>query len=282
MPKKGFSAILIVILIVVLAAAVLGGIYYYSQIYQPKSYARDIISFFENLEKDMQTSQNQILKNNKDYPSAIKLLEDQQAFLQNKKDELDSFNPPRKMRQLHQDFSKAFELLIFANLEAPKIVNFISKANELYEILKPKDEPKNETVGVFVQFWDSRIAQAKVVASELFQDKPPKADQFQFDKLKSTWQEVKEGYDAALNYLKRQDPNMLASNVSEDNIPSEEKEKIKKVDKLDDLLSMLEGITRIDANEFIKFDFTAGIAGEELNQLLPKIEEGINELKQKY
>lgn len=281
MPQKGFSAILVVVLMVILAALVLGGIYYYTEIYHPQNYAKAIIPLFENLEKEIQTSQNQTLKDSKDYLGAIEMLEDQQTLFQKKKDELDSLKPPKKMRELHHDFQKTLDLIIYAGLDARKIANFANKANKLYDILKPKDEPKDKTVGAFVQFWDNRIAQAKILAQDLFQEKPPKADQLQFDKLKATWQETAEGYDAALNYLKRQDPNMLVSNVS-DNIPSEEKAKISKADKIDEFLSMLEDVTRADANEFIKFNFTATLAGEEVNQLGSRVSNAIKELKEKY
>lgn len=259
-----------------------GGIYYYSEIYQPEKYAKAIIPIFEELDSKIQTSQNQILKDSKDYQGAIKVLQDQQAFLEKTRDKLDSLKPPRKMGQLHQDFQKALDLLIPASFDAQKITSFIIKANELYDILKPKDEPKDSTVGEFVKFWEDRIAQAKIVAADLFQEKPPKADMLQFDKLKSTWQETAEGYDAALNYLKRQDPNMLVSNVSEDSIPSEEKAKIRKVDKIDDFLPMLEDVARADAESLIKFSVITTLAGEELNKLGSQVETGIKELKEKY
>lgn len=280
--QKGFSAILVVIFIVVLASLVLGGIYYYSELYQPAKYAKAVIPLFENLKSQIQISQRQVLKEGSTTTQDIKVLQDQQALFEKTKDELSSLKPPRKMSQLHQDFSKMLDLLIEASLDAQNITGFIIKAEKLYGLLKPEDKPKDPTVYQFIKFWEDRIAQAKIVALDLFQEKPPKADQLKFDKLKSTWQETQEGYEAALNYLKRQDPNILTSNVSSEDIPEEEKAKIKKADKLDEFLSLLENVARADAEGLIKFTTTGVLDVEELNQLGSKVDKSIEELKGKY
>lgn len=278
-PKKqsGFSAILVVILMVVLAALVLGGIYYYSQVYQPQSYAKNIISLYDNLEKDIQASQNKTLKDKKDYSGAIQVLEEQQAFLQKTKDKVDSIKSPKSMQVFHKDFQKALGLFISASSDAQKVAGFIIKANKLNDILKRQDEPK--TVGEFVKFWEGRLPQAKTLAQDLFREEPSAVQELQFDKLKSTWQEAEEGYDIVLAFLKKQDPNILTSSVSEESLSKDEREKIKKIS---DFLSMLEDIAGSDAESLIKFSTLETLAGDELKQLAPNISNGIRELKEKY
>lgn len=281
MREKGFSLIVIILFFATLILSGGAGFYYF-EVYRPAQYANAVIPLFENLKSQIQTSQRQVLKESTDYQGAIKVLGDQQALFEKTKEELSSLKPPRKTGELHQDFSKVLDLLILASVDAQNITGFIIKAEKLYGILKPEDKPKDPTVSQFVKFWEDRIAQAKIAALDLFQEKPPKADQLKFDKLKSTWQETEEGYDAALNYLKRQDPNMLVSSVSADNIPEVEKAKILKADKLDEFLSLLENVARADAEGLIKFTTTGVLDVEELNQLGSKVDKSIEELKEKY
>lgn len=285
--QSGFSAILIVVLMVVLASLVLGGIYYYSEIYQPKQYAKTIISLFDKVTDRLQQREQKDssrLKDNKDYQGALEIVLERQKFLEEIQTQLQALKAPRKFKQTHEDFQVVLGWLIDANARFEKMIDLATKGWEFYDLIKV-DIPQGQTVGQFLTIWEVRLPKAKVAALKLFQSElPPGSDEASWNKMKTLWQEAEEGLDASLAYFRAQDKNLPMSDMSEKinkELTQTEQDKIAKVNKIDELLPLLESkIVIYTADRIAATTFPD--PPQDINSRGQRLDSTIKELKQKY
>lgn len=285
--QKGFSAILVVVLMVVLAGLVLGGIYYYSEIYQPQQYSNAIISLFDKVTDRLQQREQKDtsrLKDNKDYQGALEIVLERQKFLEGIQNELQALKPPRKFKQTHEDFQVVLGWLIDSNARFEKMIDLATKGWEFYDLIKV-DIPQGQTVGQFLTIWEVRFPKAKVAALKLFQTELPSgSDEASFSKMKTLWQEAEEGFDANLVYFRVQDKNLPLSSMSEkisQELSQTEQDKLAKVNKIDELLSLLESKIIIYTADRIAAT-TFPDPPQDINSRGQRLESIIKELKKKY
>lgn len=285
--QSGFSVILVVVLMVVLAAGVLGGIYYYTQIYQPKQYANAIISLFDKVTDRLQQREQKDtsrLKDNKDYQGALEIVLERQNFLLGIQTQLQALKPPKKFEQTHEDFQVVLGWLVDANARFEKMIDLATKGWEFYDLIKV-DIPQGQTVGQFLTIWEVRFPKAKVAALKLFQSELPSgSDEASFSKMKTLWGEAEEGFDANLVYFRVQDKNLPLSSMSEkisQDLSQTEQDKLAKVNKIDELLSLLENKLIIYTADRIAAT-TFPDPPQDINSRGQRLETVIKELKEKY
>lgn len=285
--QSGFSTIIIVILMVILASLTLGGIYYYSQVYQPQQYSNAIISLFDKVTDRLQQREQKDtsrLKDNKDYQGALEIVLERQNFLLGIQSQLQALKPPKNFEQTHEDFQAILGWLIDANARFEKMIDLATKGWEFYDLIKV-DIPQGQTVGQFLTIWEVRFPKAKEAALKLFQSElPPASDEASWNKMKTLWQEVEEGFDANLVYFRVQDKNLPLSSMSEkisQELPQTEQNKLAKVNKLDELLSLLENKIIIYTADRIAAT-TFPDPPQDINSRGQRLETILKELKQKY
>lgn len=138
-------------------------------------------------------------------------------------------------------------------------------------------------MGEFLNVWESRITQAKVVAEDLFSE-PIDLGELSFEELKSLWQETVQGYDLFIPFLKRQDPNLTLSEVQK-LIPEGEKAEFDKADDAaDQLLPLLEKVLiRYSAENILKFQLSNDRDTQsELDVRYKRLDAAIKDVKAKY
>ena len=103
-------AIAIAILLVIISGA--GG-YWYFEIYQPKQFAREIVSIYVDFQRGIRSvAPNHPTQDRSEIAAAVQRYEE---VVQKTRDKLNTLKPPRKMKPIHKDFVEfldAFQLFI--------------------------------------------------------------------------------------------------------------------------------------------------------------------------
>ena len=248
--QKGFAQILIVILMVLLAALVLGGIYYYTQIYQPKQYAKGVISLFDGVSSDFQKTNLQIGGGTSPAQAQEALKARKELILQTQ-NKLSKLSPPPKFKKFHEDFTKAVDWLITIYDDVDGLLNFLVNLNDLKnnvdldEIVR--EEPKPKTVADLSKRLSDYFSKAKTKSLEVFKEEPSKLrGEVTLAKLQTSWQEIQDPLDVLLRFVDSQDQNLpidVLSSLADQN--KEIREAILKIDEFVNLSNSVLGLNSI-------------------------------------
>lgn len=125
--QSGFSAILVVILMVVLAALVLGGIYYYTQIYQPKQYAKEAIPIYKDFQIGLVEIGSSPSVPEQGPSDIVQIAQRHNDVVEKTRQKLNRLKPPRKMKQIHGDFLRLLDTLNTFTKEMTAYASFLEK-----------------------------------------------------------------------------------------------------------------------------------------------------------
>lgn len=309
MPLKSQKGSILIWLIVsfLIIGLLSGGLYYYLEIYNPAQYAKAILPIYDEIRTQQVGSSFQDVG---DYEGALAALDQYETSFTNWRNQILALNPSpinnppafltnsKRSQQIQEDFTMILDFFISNIAGAKEKAHFMIKAKQLFLLLRPdlteyppKAVPAGQgvplppppnTVGEYLNVWEGRISQAKVVAADLFSE-PQDLREVSFEELKSLWQQAEEGFDAVLSFLKTQDSNIPFSEVQK-LIPPAEQAVYLKADKVDEFLPLLEKVLiRYSAENILKFQFSADSSTQsEFNLSAGRLDIAIKDIKAKY
>ena len=282
--QSGFSTIIIVILIVLLAALVLGGIYYYTQIYHPARYAKAVISLFDGITEDFQRTNLQVEGRTTTPALAQEALKSRKELLSQSQNQLSKLNPPPKMKQFHEDFTKAVAWLIIIYDGTDGLLNFLINLNDLRnnvdldEIVK--EEPKPKTVADLSKRLSDYFSRAKTESLEVFKAEPAKLrGEITVSNLKTSWKDMEPALDVVLKFIDSQDQNLPLDALSQ--LADQNKEFREALDKIEKFVNLSGNVFGLNSPAYIfSSDFITEDQPKDIN--LSELDSTIKVLKQKY
>lgn len=281
--QKGFSTVLIVIFMVVLATAVLGGIYYYTQVYQPKQYSKGVVSLFDGISKEFQTTNLQV-DGTTTPAQAIEALKNRKELLLQTQNKLSKLSPPPEFKKFHENFTKAVAWLITIYDEADGLLNFLINLNDLRnnvdldEIVR--EEPKPKTVANLSKRLAGYFSEAKLKSLEVFKAEPVKLrGEVTVSNLRTSWKDAEPALDIVLKFIDLQDQSLpldVLSQLADQN--KEFREALNKIEKFVNLSSNFFGLNSLAY--IFSSDFIIENQPKDIN--LSELDSIIRDLKGRY
>lgn len=281
--QKGFSTIIVAISMVLLAGVVFGGIYYYTQVYRPAQYAKGVVSLFDGISKEFQTTNLQV--DGTTTPSqALEALKNRKELILQTQNKLSKLSPPPEFKQFHENFTKAVDWLITIYDEVDGLLNFLINLNDLRnnvdleEIVR--EEPKPKTVADLSKRLSGYFSRAKLKSLEVFKAEPAKLrGEVTVSNLKTSWKDAEPALDIVFKFIDLQDQSLpleVLSQLADQN--KEFREALDKIEKFVNLSGNFFGLNSpayIFSSDFITENQPKDISLSELDSI-------IRDLKRRY
>lgn len=214
--QKGFAP-LALLLLTVLAASGAGG-YWYVRVYQPKVYARQIVSVWKDIEESGRNMGDVSPRSGDDYERISGTLKKQEELLKQTKVKLEKIQPPllnAEMERTHEDFLLFVEVSSAIIAEVKNRAAFLESAKNLLAFIKspaPGFDMRTKTVRDFQEFYEGFVKTIKTKGDNVFEVEPPSLKgNVTFVELKKSWIDTKAALDVILAEMKKEDPTKPAT-----------------------------------------------------------------------
>jgi len=270
-----------IIVVLVIISSVFGFGYYYFEIKQPKAYAKTIVALFEKLEMSAGLSlDSSLLSTTTDYFGAADILFQKKESLQEVRHKLSKTEPPRKMKEAHQNLTNSLDFFIFLAGTGQKRADFFKGLNKLNEEIKnlfqsfqartparpgtPSDFPTTKEIQ---NRWKEMVPKIKTAGTQAFGQEAVELKEISFDELKSEWEKNKQNLDILLSLILLFNPN-LAVNEAQNVLTSEQtKQGEKAMKELQDFQKLLDSlIFKNPAADILNFSFLTSQKQVELSE----------------